>query len=70
LQIPILACIATAEDKYRKPCLGMWNFLNSYNKIKINADESVFCGDAAGRNSKQFKDFNDTDLKFALNIGF
>lgn len=33
--------------------------------------ESFYCGDAAGRpkTATRPKDFNDTDLKFALNVG-
>ena len=32
---------------------------------------SFYCGDAAGRpaTAERKKDFNDTDLKFAMNIG-
>jgi bifunctional polynucleotide phosphatase/kinase len=37
--------------------------------IKINKTDSFFCGDAAGRKTKTHKDFSDSDLKFALNVG-
>ena len=31
--------------------------------------DSFYCGDAAGRKDGKHKDFSDSDLKFALNIG-
>ncbi len=31
--------------------------------------KSFFCGDAAGRKDAKHKDFSDSDLKFALNVG-
>ena len=37
--------------------------------MKIDKEQSFFCGDAAGRKTKTHKDFSDTDLKFALNVG-
>ena len=41
----------------------MWEF---YTKNRnVNYDESFYVGDAAGRK----KDFSDSDLKFAENIG-
>lgn len=36
--------------------------------VKVNKEVSLYCGDAAGRTQPK-KDFNDTDLKFALNVG-
>lgn len=54
------------ENKYRKPIPTFWNEF-------INGDKStsLYIGDACGREkTKEFKkDFADTDLKFALNIG-
>lgn len=63
--------VATSEDEYRKPGLGMWNLLiKSFNaKADIDIKASFFCGDAAGRKDGKHKDFSDTDLKFALNVG-
>ena len=65
------AFIASADDQYRKPSINMWNHLeNSHNgDVKINKKQSFFCGDAAGRKTKTHKDFSDSDLKFALNVG-
>lgn len=43
------------------------------NKVEIDKVESFYCGDAAGRpvvaGFRAKKDFSDSDLKFALNIG-
>jgi bifunctional polynucleotide phosphatase/kinase len=63
--------IASDDDEYRKPSTTMWDLLESkYNgKVKVDRKESFFCGDAAGRKTKTHKDFSDTDLKFALNVG-
>jgi bifunctional polynucleotide phosphatase/kinase len=72
IDIPITIFCAVEKDKYRKPCRGMWDiFLEKYNKVDIDYEESFFCGDAAGRpdgwkrNVK--KDFSDNDRKFAMN---
>lgn len=51
----------------------MWNhFVKNFNSdVSIDMKKSFYCGDAAGRpkvGSKP-KDFSDSDLKFALNIG-
>ena len=54
--------MATEEDKYRKPNKGMWD----YTLLLMPLIKSGFyCGDAAGRP----KDFSDSDLNFAKNIG-
>jgi bifunctional polynucleotide phosphatase/kinase len=49
----------------------MWQlFLNKYNgKVEIDKKTSFYCGDAAGRRDAKHKDFSDSDLKFALNVG-
>ncbi len=49
----------------------MWNLLNQKHngKTKVDIKDSFFCGDAAGRKDAKHKDFSDTDLKFALNVG-
>ena len=62
---------ATSEDEYRKPGVGMWTiFAEKYNgKGKIKIEKSFYCGDAAGRKDAKHKDFSDSDLKFALNVG-
>jgi bifunctional polynucleotide phosphatase/kinase len=69
----MVALAAVDDDEYRKPCGGMWDYfrdnLNDGNTINIK--KSMYIGDAAGRPARgnRKKDFNDTDLKFAINIG-
>mmetsp|Transcript_38602 Transcript_38602/g.43843 ORF Transcript_38602/g.43843 Transcript_38602/m.43843 type:complete len:191 (+) Transcript_38602:1038-1610(+) len=74
LDIPIQVFASTTKDVYRKPALGMWEYMED----KMNGDETVdrkkciYVGDAAGRPAEgkiRKKDFSDGDLKFALNIG-
>jgi bifunctional polynucleotide phosphatase/kinase len=52
--------ISIKNDKYRKPNIGFIDII----KTKYNKDIKYYCGDALGREN----DFNDTDLKFALNL--
>ena len=67
------ALIASLYDDFnRKPCCGMWEFLEAvilskYN-IKIERSSSLYVGDMAGRKG----DHSASDLLFAmnLNIGF
>ena len=59
--------IASLEDDiYRKPRIGMFDYLKSENglKIKIGKFGSFYVGDMAGRKGDKY----DTDLKFALNL--
>lgn len=64
LNVPFDAYACTEKGVYRKPCIGMWEtMLKSMNGI--NTKESFYVGDAAGRP----KDFSDSDIKFAINIG-
>jgi bifunctional polynucleotide phosphatase/kinase len=59
----ILTFIATDEDHYRKPHIGMWRLLREfYNPSKLS--KTFYCGDAAGRKG----DFAATDRAFAENI--
>jgi bifunctional polynucleotide phosphatase/kinase len=74
INIPIDIFISIKNNNYRKPAIGMWEYMNKYlnNNIKIilKNDNSIYVGDAAGRiynNNK--KDFSCSDRKFALNIG-
>jgi len=73
LNLPILVIAACEKDENRKPSTGMWNhFLKNLNgSLKINLTESYYIGDAAGRvaSKGQKKDFSDSDLKFAKNVG-
>ena len=61
--------IAKNDDYYRKPNIGMWEFLNLNSETEIDKNNSFFIGDAAGRCYKNKKDFSSCDYKFALNIG-
>ncbi len=59
--------IASLEDDiYRKPRIGMYEYLKSENGLKINIGKSgsFYVGDMAGRKNDKY----DTDLKFALNL--
>ena len=67
-QYQLWAFISTQDDEYRKPKIGMWNLMLdilSDESIKIDIENSFYCGDAAGRPG----DFADSDKKFAENIG-
>jgi bifunctional polynucleotide phosphatase/kinase len=68
LNIPLIVLAATKNDLYRKPRTKLWNKF-----IKCDHAKSFYCGDAGGlpkRNidGTQYRDFSDTDLKFALNL--
>ncbi len=54
-----IVMMSTAEDVYRKPNTGMWDYIFTSNVI----NNSFYCGDAAGRTS----DFSDSDAQFAKN---
>lgn len=62
---------ALCEDKYRKPNVATWT-----EYIRGDTKTSFYCGDAGGiakartiNGIKIKKDFSDSDLKFAKNIG-
>lgn len=71
LSIPISAWIATKEDKYRKPGLGMWEHFTARLPHPVDHTASFYCGDAAGRKiltiAGRKKDFSCSDRKFAIN---
>jgi DNA 3'-phosphatase len=78
-------CAMDNNNMYRKPLPGMWEFFQAfmrynYNELtasannvdtKFNAELLLFVGDAAGRAAEgtRKKDFSDSDLKFAMNVG-
>nr|XP_046909638.1 uncharacterized protein F21D5.5-like [Dermatophagoides farinae] len=72
-RIPCLILVATKDDIYRKPCIGLWNHLvrNIQPDVEINLKQSFYVGDAAGRSKSALKkaDFSASDLLFAMNIG-
>ena len=61
---------ALKDDPYRKPRTKLWDELVIGDK-----QTSFYCGDAGGLKKRKIngqeisKDFSDTDLKFALNLG-
>eukprot|EP00210_Caulerpa_lentillifera_P002574 g2469.t1 len=64
MDVPMDIYISTSRDTFRKPETGMWDFfLNKHQEVDKKL--SFYVGDAAGRP----KDFSDSDLKFAENIG-
>lgn len=69
LQLDFTIFCALNDDNYRKPKMGFWKLIDG---IK---EDSFFCGDAGGLPKRVInkrslnKDFSDTDLKFAVNVG-
>lgn len=69
LDIGVTVLASILGDKYRKPFTNLWDAT-----IKCNKEKSFYCGDAGGLGSrkidgKYYRDFSDSDLKFALNLG-
>lgn len=65
LNIPFIFIASTEDDINRKPRIGMFEHLKNELKIGIDKKNSFFVGDMAGR----LKDKEDTDRKFAINLG-
>jgi len=63
--IDILLFMATGEDSYRKPNLGMWNYMETIFRGNVIKSNVFYCGDAAGRPS----DFSASDIEFGTNVG-
>ena len=69
IKLDFVILCAFKDDGYRKPRTKLWNIINGDQKT------SFFCGDAGGLIKRKIddvvidKDFSDTDLKFAKNIG-
>lgn len=68
---PIELYAAIADDMYRKPRIGVWNFIQESEKMTIDTDKSFFVGDSAGRRAivGKKKDYSCCDRTFALNLG-
>lgn len=66
---PMALLVSLYDDFNRKPCVGMWEFLEEMltTKHKINVDRSasLYVGDMAGRKG----DYSASDLLFAMNLG-
>jgi len=76
LEIPVTVFASTNLDHNRKPSPLMWTkfeqALLEEHSLRINYQESFYCGDSAGRaiNPQTRKpDFSDSDYKFASNSG-
>ncbi|KAF7654164.1 hypothetical protein LDENG_00073250 [Lucifuga dentata] len=76
LQLPVQVFVATGPGIYRKPVIGMWNYLceKANGGVTVDKSQSFYVGDAAGRPEnwapgKKKKDFSCSDRLFALNIG-
>jgi bifunctional polynucleotide phosphatase/kinase len=72
LAIPVAFYVATAQNQFRKPSVGMWEFcVADMRPNGIDIERSIYVGDAAGRpaGSVRVRDFSDSDRKFAINIG-
>jgi bifunctional polynucleotide phosphatase/kinase len=73
LNVPAYILIASKDDFYRKPLIGMWEYVCSdlNGDVKVDKKQCIFVGDAAGRSKgdKNKADFSDSDLKMALNAG-
>jgi len=58
--------IASKEDDiFRKPRIGMYEYIEKKLSIEFDKKKSFYVGDMAGRS----KDKTDSDRKFALNLG-
>ncbi len=70
LQLPIYVFLATADDQYRKPNIGMFNLFKQLTGTISLDSNSIYCGDAAGTNALNpaFR-WSDADIKFAHNTG-
>ncbi|XP_056139072.1 bifunctional polynucleotide phosphatase/kinase isoform X1 [Lampris incognitus] len=76
LQLPVQVFVATGPGIYRKPVMGMWNYLceKANSGVTVAKSQSFYVGDAAGRPAnwapgKKKKDFSCSDRLYALNIG-
>ena len=70
LNMPMVVLASLYTDLHRKPRTGLWD-----KYIKCDTKKSFYCGDAGGLPKRKIKgklikkDFSDSDLKFAHNIG-
>jgi bifunctional polynucleotide phosphatase/kinase len=65
LNIPFIFLASKEDDIYRKPRIGMLDYIENILHFKFEKKLSFYVGDMAGRK----KDKTDSDRKFALNIG-
>ena len=58
---------ALHDDFFRKPCIGMWEYMETElnGNIKVDRSKSLYVGDMAGRKG----DYAASDLLMAINLG-
>ena len=72
---PMVFVSASDTGYYRKPRPGIWEWLElrGNNNVTVAREESLYCGDAAGREAGfapgKKKDFSCSDRLFAENVG-
>ncbi|KAH9394645.1 hypothetical protein TYRP_004700 [Tyrophagus putrescentiae] len=68
---PCLVLIATHDDIFRKPRIGLWSYLSEelQPSVDIDFERSFYVGDAAGRKKSALRkaDHSCADLLFAVN---
>ncbi|MBN3274565.1 PNKP kinase, partial [Polyodon spathula] len=75
LRVPVQVFVATGWGIFRKPVLGMWEYLRekANEGVAVDVSQSFYIGDAAGRSvgfsPGRRKDFSCSDRLFALNAG-
>lgn len=74
LSVPVQAFVATGDNCFRKPLIGMWQALCDHKNdgVSIDMNQSYYVGDAAGRPEnkaiKKKKDHSSADRLMALNL--
>jgi len=70
LALPILVLVATQRDHFRKPAVGMWEFLEkkANGSLSVDRASSFYVGDAAGGIGEHSAD--DADFAKAVQVRF
>lgn len=74
LGVPVQAFVATGDNYFRKPLIGMWQALCEHKNDNVTVDmsQSYYVGDAAGRPEnkalKKKKDHSSADRLMAINL--
>jgi len=72
--VKFLIFVSVKEDHFRKPAVGMWEYMekNVLDGVNIDKANSIYVGDAAGRPKSwkkgKKKDHSCSDRKFAMNL--
>lgn len=73
IDAPCLILIASQDDTYRKPRIGLWDYFRTtiQPEMAVDLSQSFYVGDAAGRKKSATSkgDHSAGDLLFALNCG-